>query len=172
MAEQLAEVFSLPALAVGTSHPRLPCLVRQRQWWECIAHVPAELSSPVPVVEYLAPAPAVIASASVRVFLTRTSSVSTSCAYCGVPCTRTSIVSELLHSLGHASLPIVQPNVSNEVHTVFPPRSVLATKPPDLTSCPLNPDKLIHFVQVHHTLHENPAPIHLGSDKFFKERRM
>ena len=74
-------------------------------------------------------------------------------------------VSEPLHSPWSCSLPTVQPNVSIEVHTMFPPRSVLATKPPDLTSCPLNPDKLIHFVQVHRILHENPAPTHLGSEQ-------
>ena len=74
-------------------------------------------------------------------------------------------VSELLHSPWSCSLPAVQLNVSIEVHTVFPPRSVLATKPPDLTSCPSIPDKLIHFVQVNRILHENPTPMHLGSEQ-------
>ena len=59
----------------------------------------------------------------------------------------------------------MQLNVSIEVHTVFPPKNVLATKPPDQTSCPSSPDKLIHFVQVHRTLHENPTPMHLGSEQ-------
>ena len=70
----------------------------------------------------------------------------------GVSITRR--VSELLHFPWSCSLPAVQLNVSIE-----------ATKPPELTSCPSIPDKLIHFVQVHRILHENPTPTHLGSEQ-------
>ena len=43
----------------STSHPRLPCLGRQRQWWSLLHTFQQWFQAPVPTVEYLAPAPAV-----------------------------------------------------------------------------------------------------------------
>ena len=65
LAEQLVEVFSLPALAVEYISPASAVL------------------SPAPVVESIAPAQAVISSPAPIL-------VSCSCAYCGVSCSRAS----------------------------------------------------------------------------------